>query len=166
MRQTRKGPELYAAIRLLHWEGKTAKEAAAKLGIGVSTLNEHRRLLDLPPFSAPAGRNTRRDSWSDHEVATLVQAIAGGETPDAVAQRLGRTVEAVFKKRYKLGLPRFARHWQPPFRDGRPSWPAERVQALASLRRQGHSFAECASRLGTARGAALGAAHRYLKERA
>lgn len=154
-----------AELRRLHWEGRTAAEAAAALGRCVTIVNAHRMRLGLPCFERPPrpARSSRGDDWSDADVAMLRDAIAQGGTPEAVAERTGRTIEAVQSKRRRLGLPRFAAA-NPP---ARPSWPDERVAALADLkRRRGCSFDQAARRLGVSRCAAIGAAHRYLKETA
>lgn len=152
-----------ALLRRLHWEGKTCAEAAAVLGRCVNVVNAHRVRLGLPWFERPQRvRCTRGDGWSDAEIAVLTQAIAAGESVDAAAQRIGRSVDAIQMKRRRLGLARFP----VPDRMPRPSWPEARVAALARERHGGRSFSEGARRLGVSRSAAISAAHRYLKETA
>lgn len=97
MSKLQKGPELFAAIRRLHGEGRTAREAATLLGLTVGTVNHNRRLLELPPFI-------------DIRTATRarVRELHGeGKTAGEAAEILGMSVSAVNQHRIRLGLPRF-----------------------------------------------------------
>jgi hypothetical protein len=97
MSKIQKGPELFAAIRRLHAEGKTARQAATIIGVTVGTVNYNRRLLELPPFLDI--RTATR--------ARVRELHAEGKTANEVAQLLGMSVNAVNQHRVRLNLPRF-----------------------------------------------------------
>ena len=161
MRKLQKGPELYAAIRQLHWEGRTSAEAAAILRMSTGRLNEHRRLLDLPPFNYPPKKKPT-NAWTEAEDALLEQLIAAGVTLDEAASQFKRSRSAVRSRRNALELPYFKR---PPRPNPRPAWPRERIEALADLHlKRRYPYRLCAEMLGTTRNAIAGAVRHKLKE--
>jgi hypothetical protein len=153
-----------STIRQWHWLGKTSREVATHLGIGIDWVNVCRCKLDLPPFDRPPGRNTRKDAWSEAEDAMLKEAIETGMSKNAVAARTGRTVNAVHNRRLHLDLPPFKCRSLP--KRPRPVWTDSRIDELRALRQKPLSYSDCARVLGTTRGAVARVVHLYLKESA
>lgn len=149
------------AIKLLQWEGKTAAEAAQLLGVAVTTINHHRRLMGLPAFTTPF-QPPRSNSWTEAEDAELEHCIESGVSKADAAHKIGRSQAALQWRRRRLGLPRF-KPQRPPYKPPR-TWTEPRLKRLSELRAERMSYRKCALDLSTTRGAVAHAINVYLKK--
>lgn len=155
---------LAGEIRRLQSLGRTAAQAASELGLTVDRLNRIRSEAGIAIFAQPLCVRGRPASWTREQNAALASAIRAGVSKKQFAVETGRTVHAVEKRRRLLKLPAFARPISDDGSRKRLAWPPARIQALKQLRAERFSFAECAARMNTSRGAIARSVQKYLKE--
>src|SRR5439155_24307999 len=81
-------------------------EVAALLGCKVTSVEQRRRKLRIPPVRPL--RHPRRSDWKPEEIRLL------GSAPDGeIARRLGRTATAVTLRRSRLHIPNPYNHFRP-----------------------------------------------------
>jgi DNA-binding CsgD family transcriptional regulator len=124
-------------LRSLYEAGETMRAIASRLGRTPDAVDAHRRALGIPH----RGRPMR--PWAPAEDAFLVAATKAGVPASEIGRRLGRTSDAVRRRREICGITR-PRH--------RPYTPDDDALLRAGLR-AGLTWSELASRLGRTGGA-------------
>ena len=111
-------------------------QIAKRLGRSVDAVRRKRWLMRLPKDAAAITGGTR-ERWSANDVQFL---CAHGALDDAqIAKRLGRSVDAVRKKRSMLTLPLKTRDWE-----------SEELATLKRMAKDGATDQEVAKALGRA----------------
>jgi hypothetical protein len=135
-----------------------SKREGKPIGACYDCLNAARR--EKRASRPPAPPKPHRFAWAPNEIEQLRHMIETGHTSYEIAAALKYSLGAVRNQRIKHGFPSFHVCRKRPI-----AWTPKQLERLQGLRARWLSYAECAAKLGTSRGAiARGVA--CLKEKA